>query len=81
MVSTLSIFTIKKKKIYLFRDPFGIRPIYYYQSKDNFIFSSEIKAIIKTKISSFNINEDSLAKVLCSGLIREMKPLSKILNS
>ncbi len=64
MVSTLSIFTIKKKKkIYLFRDPFGIRPIYYYQNKDNFIFSSEIKAIIKTKISSFNINEDSLAKV------------------
>ena len=56
------LFLIKDKKIFLFRDPFGIRPVYYHFSKNNFIFSSEIKAIIKTKITSFSINPESLNK-------------------
>ena len=29
------------------RDRFGIKPLYYYRDKNNFIFSSEIKAIIE----------------------------------
>ena len=52
----------KRQKNILFRDPFGIRPVYYHFSKNNFIFSSEIKAIIKTKITSFSINPESLNK-------------------
>ena len=56
------IFDKRQKKIFLFRDPFGIRPVYYHFSKNNFIFSSEIKAIIKTKITSFSINPESLNK-------------------
>jgi len=36
-----------KKKIYLARDRFGIKPLFYSKSKNNFYFASEIKALKK----------------------------------
>lgn len=41
-----AIYDKKKKKIYLFRDQHGIKPLYYYSKNGRFIFSSEIKGII-----------------------------------
>jgi asparagine synthase (glutamine-hydrolysing) len=35
----------KKQELFLARDRFGIKPIYYYQQQGNFVFASEIKAI------------------------------------
>jgi len=32
-----------KEKIYLVRDRFGVKPLYYYQDKEQFLFSSEIR--------------------------------------
>jgi len=40
-------FDLKKKKIIFARDRFGIKPLYYKYEKNNFIFSSEIKPILK----------------------------------
>jgi len=40
-------FDLKKKKIIFARDRFGIKPMYYKFKKNNLIFSSEIKPIIK----------------------------------
>lgn len=37
----------KKKNIYLFRDRFGIKPLYYWFNKKTLVFSSEIKSIIE----------------------------------
>ena len=42
-------FDLKKKKIIFARDRFGIKPLYYNYEKNSFIFSSEIKPIIKFK--------------------------------
>ena len=36
-----------KNEIFISRDRFGIKPLYYYQDSENFIFASEIKAIIE----------------------------------
>jgi asparagine synthase (glutamine-hydrolysing) len=33
------------KRIYIARDPYGVRPLYYYQCDNNIIFASEIKQI------------------------------------
>ena len=41
------IFDSLKNELHICRDRFGIKPIYYFKSKDCFIFSSEIKPIIK----------------------------------
>ncbi len=37
----------QENKLYLVRDPFGIKPLYYFQKNKQFAFSSEIKALHK----------------------------------
>jgi asparagine synthase (glutamine-hydrolysing) len=34
-----------KKELFLARDRFGIKPLYYYHQNGNFVFASEIKGI------------------------------------
>ena len=46
--------------LFLARDRVGIKPLYYYYSKDRFIFSSEIKAILKDNTIPRLINPDGL---------------------
>ena len=42
---SIALFNLKKKKNYLIRDRFGIKPLYYKINKDMIYFSSEIKSI------------------------------------
>ena len=56
------IYDKNEKNVYLFRDPFGIRPVFYSQTKNDFIFSSEIKAIINSNLQSHSIDENSIAQ-------------------
>ena len=41
------IFDKSKNKIFLFRDWFGIKPLFYSEQNNNFYFASEIKTLIK----------------------------------
>jgi asparagine synthase (glutamine-hydrolysing) len=41
-----AVYDKKKRKIFLFRDQMGIKPLYYYLYNGEFIFSSEIKGIL-----------------------------------
>lgn len=55
-----SIWDQSTKKLYLVRDRFGIKPLYYYFDDAQFAFSSEIKAInamFQTKINERRIAE------------------------
>lgn len=45
---------IQKQKLYLVRDPFGVKPLYYYQKSDKLLFSSEIRPIKKRINTSVN---------------------------
>jgi asparagine synthase (glutamine-hydrolysing) len=51
------------KKLFLARDPVGIKPLYYYFDDKNFIFASEIKTILKADIK-VNGDYDSVDKLL-----------------
>jgi asparagine synthase (glutamine-hydrolysing) len=42
------IWDSREKRVFLARDPFGIKPLYYYQDPEHFIFASELKAIISS---------------------------------
>lgn len=44
------IYDKKKKIFYLARDRFGFKPIYYYLSNGKFIFSSELKVLLRAGI-------------------------------
>ncbi len=57
-----SLIDVKKQKLYLVRDRYGVKPIYYYQNNQNFIYSSEIRPI--KKIITTHINKDNIATLL-----------------
>ena len=44
-----SIWDRKRKKLFLARDRFGIKPLHYFYNKNILIFASEIKALLKYK--------------------------------
>jgi len=57
----------KTKTFYLVRDRFGIKPIYYLQTKIGLIFGSEIKAILASGIVDKKIDEKSLNEFIWYG--------------
>jgi len=54
------IYNKRSEEILLFRDRYGIRPLYYYFDKKGLIFASEIKSIVSSKIQHFDIDAESL---------------------
>jgi len=60
------IYDILKKKVYLVRDRFGIKPIYYSKINNTLFFSSEIKSIskiIKPSISKKSVEDYILSEL------------------
>lgn len=41
-----AIYEKRTKKLVIYRDRVGIKPLYYYYDKENFVFASEIKALL-----------------------------------
>ncbi len=58
---SFAIWDENKKKLFAARDRFGIKPFVYYHGKDEFIFSSELKAIANYSNFEKIINQDSIA--------------------
>ena len=48
---------IKKKKLFISRDIFGEKPLYYHLSDKGFFFGSEIKFIKSLSNESFKVNK------------------------
>ena len=55
---------LENKSFYIFRDHYGIKPLYYYHVNGTFIFASEAKAILKSGIIKTGLNINSIAKYL-----------------
>ncbi len=57
-----AIFDNKLQKLFLVKDRFGVKPLYYFCDKENLIFASEIKAIIKNPEIKREINKKSISE-------------------
>jgi asparagine synthase (glutamine-hydrolysing) len=66
-----SIYDEKEDKLFLFRDPLGIKPLFYFYDGENFAFSSEIKSLLKFPKVKGAINKKSIAYFLHLGYIPE----------
>lgn len=61
------------KKVFLFRDRVGKKPLFYFQSDQHFVFASEIKALLKHPVvaNSARIRRQSLSTFLHLGYTPE----------
>lgn len=58
------IYDTRRKILFLARDRIGIKPLYYWNHKGKFAFSSEIKAILQNKEIKKEINPNALSSFL-----------------
>lgn len=61
------LYDTETNKVLIARDRFGIKPFYYYKDENNFIFASEIKAILQHPKVAKTPNMEYLADYLNSG--------------
>ena len=66
---------LKKNKIFLFNDRYGMMRVYYYEDNDGFIFSSEAKSLLKIRPASRRINYDSLGEFFGCNCVFENRTL------
>ena len=61
------IYNTKTNELFLARDRFGVKPLYYCLKDDDFIFSSTIKPILKSEVIKPRLNKESLGEILAMG--------------
>lgn len=59
-----ALYDQKQNKVFLVRDRIGIKPLYYYQTADQIIFSSELKALMASEIVPNRISASAIASYL-----------------
>jgi len=59
-IFAFAIWDSRERKIFLARDHFGVKPLYYLADNEKLIFASEIKSILHYSKSSFSVNEKAL---------------------
>jgi len=59
-----SIYDKQLNIMYIVRDRFGIKPLYYYSHNDDFIFGSEIKSLLASNIIEKKLNYQGLYEYL-----------------
>lgn len=63
-IFSLAIYDAQRSKMFVLRDPVGIKPLYFIEQNGHVIFSSEVKAILEIPGLSLTIRKQSLADVL-----------------
>jgi asparagine synthase (glutamine-hydrolysing) len=57
--------------LFLSRDPFGIKPLYYTQTPEGFAFASEVRALLAAGLCSKTLSQDALTSYLLFGSVSE----------
>ncbi len=62
-------------RLILARDRIGIKPLYYYSKKNIFIFASELRAILASKIEKHSINPTGIFQYLSYGRVGSLESI------
>ncbi len=76
-VFSLIVYDKKLQKIYIVKDRVGVKPLYFYQKDNTFIFGSSLKYFSKTKFFEKELDKDSLAIYLQYGYIIQPNTIFK----
>ena len=72
-----AIWDTVKESLFLARDKWGIKPLYYYQTDHSLLFASEIKAFLDHPDFQKQLNEEILAAYLCFNSVPTKETLFK----
>jgi len=75
-----AIYDLKKKKLFIARDRIGIKPLYYYENKEKFMFASEIKAILTNLEIKREVDKESLSQFISLRYVPGEKTILKEIN-
>ncbi len=75
-----AIWDEKKRILFAARDRLGVKPFYYYSDKDNFIFASEIKSILRSGLVTPEVNTGVLEMHLTLGYTPAPNTMFKNIN-
>ena len=67
----ISLYNIPNKKLYLIRDRFSIKPLFYTKTDNEIIFGSEIKAILNSGLVKAKFNYSAIDEYLGNRMVRE----------
>lgn len=63
-IFAFAIWDAKEKELLCVRDHFGVKPLYYTQTSDGFLFASELKSLSETGLIDKTLNPEALASYL-----------------
>jgi len=66
-----AIWDEQEKSCFLARDPFGIKPLYYFKEGSSLMFASQLKAILATQIPPRQLSKEGLNGYFLSGSVPE----------
>ena len=72
-----AIWDAQRHQLFVARDPMGIKPLYYFQSDQYFIFSSELRTLLGTGLVPRAINSAGLINYLSFGSVYDPNTLVK----
>jgi asparagine synthase (glutamine-hydrolysing) len=79
-IYAFSIIDYSKKYLYIFRDQFGVKPLYFFFDNHNFIFSSEAKSIIRSSLFKKKLNKNAIIDYFNLGYLKRDQRIFKKLN-
>lgn len=66
-IFAFAVYDKNNNKIFMARDPIGVKPFFYYQDNDSFIFASEIKTLLANPKIKPQIDENGLMELFFVG--------------
>jgi asparagine synthase (glutamine-hydrolysing) len=76
-----AIWDAHRHRLFLARDPMGIKPLYFYQSNQYFIFSSEVRTLLGTGLIPRAIDGAGLVNYLTFGSLYDPNTLVEGVNA
>jgi len=60
----ISVYDKQKKVMWLVRDHFGVKPLYYFKDERGLFYASEIRALLRARLTSPRLNRSLVARYL-----------------
>jgi asparagine synthase (glutamine-hydrolysing) len=65
----LALWNERKRELVLARDPLGIKPLYYYRTDEQFVFASEVRALLASGLVPRKLSSDGVDSYLACGSV------------